>query len=107
MQNALIQLALIHFIDFKKESKMRTIEGSFSLNGQLQDLEIPNHLFLEIDNTSGGNLVIKINDGAERTYESGSSYQTPVFAKYSLFQDEIKVRGIDGETIKYSYILPD
>lgn len=86
---------------------MRTVEGSFSLDGTLQNLEIPNHLFLEIENTSGGNLTIKINDGIERTYEAGSSYQTPIFAKYSLYQDKIKVRGIDSETIKYSYILPD
>ena len=86
---------------------MRTIENELELDGNNQILDVPNHLFLEIENTSGSNLIIKINDGTERAYENGSLYQTPISSKLTLYKDSFVVRGASGQTIKYSYILPD
>lgn len=85
---------------------MRTVETEIELDGTLQTLSIPNHLFLEIENTSGGNLGIKVNGGAERTYEAGSSYKTPIFENNKIFTDTVQVRGVNGQSIYCSYILP-
>ncbi|NUM33417.1 MAG: hypothetical protein HUU50_02640 [Candidatus Brocadiae bacterium] len=84
---------------------MITKEGEFELDGELQNLGITNYKFLEIENTSGSNIEISINDGVARTYEPGALYRSPSIEINHLYEDEIKIRGTNGTKINYSYVI--